>query len=57
MKIKIMDLRGITALLANRNLYQESKKLKTIKFKIIKSSFLKIIKIMNMYGQQSFAPY
>ena len=52
-----MDLRGITALLANRNLYQESKKLKTIKFKIIKSSFLKIIKIMNMYGQQSFAPY
>ena len=57
MKRKIMALRGITALLANRNLYQESKKLKTNKLNILKSSFLKIIKIMNMYGQQSFAPY
>lgn len=52
-----MTLRGITALLANRNLYQESKKLKTNKLNILKSSFLKIIKTMNMYGQQSFAPY
>ena len=52
-----MNLSGITALLANRNLYQESKKLKTNKLKILNSSFLKVTKIMNMFGQQSFAPY